>query len=76
MTAGVMHRCPAGCGRMVRKNLYACREDWFRLPFTIRAEISGAYRTNPERHMRAMHAAQQWYRDNPRAKSTPTVEGT
>lgn len=59
------HPCPAGCGRPVTEKGFACPEDWYRLPFTLRQPISSNYNRDKAAHATAMEAARDWYRHNP-----------
>lgn len=61
------HSCPAGCGRHVSVEMFACRNDWYRLPKPYRDAIWSGYRDQPlgPAHLDAMHTAYQWYLDNP-----------
>lgn len=60
------HRCPGGCGQQVAQHLYACKQDWFRLPKEIRNEIWRTYRRNDAgEHLAAMSEAARWYDNNP-----------
>ena len=63
-----VHACPGGCGANVPNRLYACRQDWYRLPQEFRDAIWATAKApllSPERR-NALAAAGQWYRDNPR----------
>lgn len=55
------HDCPGGCGRQVPYHLYACRNDWYRLPKPYRDEIWRWYQVDIAKHAEAMIAAKSWY---------------
>lgn len=65
-----MHACPAGCGAQVQSHMFACTNDWYRLPKEIRDAIWRGYRREPlgEAHTAAMVAGDEWYRDHPRSE--------
>ncbi|GAB3437372.1 hypothetical protein [Actinophytocola sediminis] len=65
------HACPAGCGRLVPDNQFACRADWLRLPFALRQPISATYRRDPAAHAQAMQTARAWYREHPSINDAP-----
>ena len=65
------HDCPAGCGLRVPRRHYACRVDWYRLPWEVRERILAAYRGGlAGEHIAAMDAAQVWFDQNPPPKIT------
>lgn len=67
-----VHNCPGQCGALVPNRLYACREDWHRLPSEFQALIWSTAKMAllaPERRL-ALTYARQWYRDNPREAAT------
>lgn len=57
------HACPAGCGRMISAEKFACSKDWYRLPVVLRAAVWAGYRAGPggEQHQAAMEDAIDWY---------------
>lgn len=61
----LLHHCPGGCGNAVPKNLFACRQCWYLLPFELRKEITYSH-TQAEwwkkTHRRAMARALEGYR--------------
>jgi hypothetical protein len=63
-----VHTCPGGCRTSVPNRIYACREDWARLPFEFQDLIRRTARPGvPFRErVTALQATAQWYRDNPR----------
>lgn len=68
MTADT-HLCPGRCGAPVPRTKLSCKPCWFRLPKPLRDDITAAYRnrfTDSLTHARALSAASQWYRANPR----------
>jgi hypothetical protein len=67
------HACPAGCGKDVPSEMYACKRDWYRLPKPYRNAVWRGYRNQPlgQAHRVAMHAAHQWYLDNPLPAELP-----
>ncbi len=68
------HGCPGGCGSQVRRELFACRPDWFRLPHALRAAISGAWTDGDKGgHLLAMADAIEWFRRNPRQSPAPAA---
>lgn len=69
------HECPAPtCKRMVPHHQYACRVDWYRLPYAIRRAILDTYQVDEYAHQAAMADAFTWYHDNP--KSIPKTKAT
>jgi len=59
------HPCPAGCGRSVPYEMFACRSDWYRLPKPYRDAIQAGYRSgNILAHAAAMGDARRWYEAN------------
>lgn len=66
------HPCPAGCGREVSNDLFACKADWFRLPSALRQPISANFRRDAQAHAEAMQAARRWYREHP-ASEPPVI---
>lgn len=60
------HPCPAGCGKPVFTNQFACRTDWYRLPLDLRRAITSTYRRDRGAHLEAMGDAMQWYAEHPR----------
>jgi hypothetical protein len=67
-----VHACPGRCGGEARHARLACKPCWFRLPKPLRELVGSAYRrrsSDPVAHMRAVHAAVDWYRDNPREQA-------
>lgn len=58
------HTCPAGCGRAVARGLFACRVDWYRLPYELRRAIHATYNRDAAAHLEAMAAADEWYREH------------
>jgi hypothetical protein len=68
----VSHACPAGCGRDVPSDWYACPRDWHRLPAPIRSAVGRGYRTG-DGHVEAMLAARRWYEEHP--LPSPTTPG-
>ena len=69
------HKCPAvGCNKAVPNALFACSQDWARLPASYRDAINSAYRNRvttaepsaPVVHLRAMLAARRWYEEHPK----------
>jgi hypothetical protein len=61
-----MHTCPGGCRGRVSNRLYACRDDWARLPQEFKDMVRRtAGREIPFRErVNALQAAAGWYRDN------------
>lgn len=57
------HPCPAGCGRNVPYEQFACPRDWYRLPKPYRDAIWRGYRTGVG-HGEAMSAARRWYEEH------------
>jgi hypothetical protein len=56
------HECPApGCVKRVPRHQFACPVDWVRLPPEMRREINSTYRRDWGAHIKAMHAAIDWY---------------
>lgn len=65
------HDCPGGCGTKVGFDMFACSEDWFRLPAAMRRAINHAAaraKVYPAAHRAALAAGLRWYRDNPRGE--------
>lgn len=62
------HACPGGCGAQVPRHLFACRDDWYRLPADLRRPITANYRRDLVNHRKAMADAHRWYRENPRRR--------
>lgn len=63
------HECPGGCGVQVRFDMFACREDWYRLPLPLRKAINfwwPRHRSFPTKYEDARTKALAWYRQNPR----------
>jgi hypothetical protein len=61
------HACPGGCGQMIRRQLFACRTDWFRLPAVLRLGIRNSYRDKAWNvHRSYVRDALDWYKGNPR----------
>lgn len=58
------HACPGGCGAKVTYAQLACRTCWFRLPVTIRREVTAGWVDNKARHRAAVVVALAWYRDD------------
>lgn len=65
MTAGT-HTCPGLCGRRVADRLFACPQDWERLPRDLQVPIVDTRNLtllSPER-LAAVQDARRWYRDH------------
>jgi hypothetical protein len=59
------HRCPGGCARTVPNHLFACPQDWARLPQELQAAILDSHGRDRERHADAMLEARDWYLEHP-----------
>jgi hypothetical protein len=62
------HPCPGGCGINIPRGLYACRDDWARLPLAMRDRIVYGYSrrgADPSEHRRAMAEGSAWFKANP-----------
>lgn len=62
------HECPGRCGAQVPDRLFACKDDWYRLPRDLRQPIldtAGQSLLEPGR-LNAVRDARRWYRENAR----------
>jgi hypothetical protein len=71
--AANLHPCPGQCGYNIPRGLFACRDDWRRLPLAIRDRITFGYSNrgaDPATHRRAMAEGVAWFRRNPRERAS------
>lgn len=72
------HNCPGGCGAQVGFDMFACKEDWFRLPEALRKAINCAAaraKQYPGAHRAAILAGHRWFRTHPRVSETRAAPG-
>lgn len=61
-----MHKCPApGCEKQVPQYQLACRDDWYRLPFDLRAGLTrrrSMYGQGSPEHLELLRECLSWYK--------------
>jgi hypothetical protein len=53
------HKCPCGCGTMIRRSLLACPDGWWELPPELRRAVT----RGRGRDLVAISNALQWFRE-------------